>query len=98
MNSQSLRTLTTGKLHTEVDDVYTAFEFLIGEKGIMTHMIPNALKAIQPFLKKHVTEPRFWDGKYDPTHIEEYPIEPMTQKEREEFFKIFNTLPSIFEK
>lgn len=89
MNIQRLRNLTTGKLHTIIDHVYQDIEYITGEKGIMTHNIPNALKAIKPYLKSKVEDPLFWDNKYSPNHIGEIQIEPMGKDEQEEFWKLF---------
>lgn len=94
MNIQRLRNLTTGRLHTEMQHVYQDIEFLTGEEGIYTHMIPNALRAMEPWLKAKVADPRFWDDRYDTTHVGEFEISPMTDDERKEFFERYGTLAS----
>jgi hypothetical protein len=52
LSAASLRNLTTGKLHTEMGEVYAALEAITREKGVMTHMLPRAIDALLPFLKK----------------------------------------------
>lgn len=61
MDSQRLRNLTTGRLHTEIGHVYEDLEMIIGEEGLMTHMLPRVRDSVLPWLKEHVTESRFWD-------------------------------------
>ena len=67
MDIQRLRNLTTGRLHTHITDVYQDIEFFTGEKGIMTHMIPNAHRALEPYLREAVTDARlddvFWPNR-----------------------------------
>lgn len=67
MNIQRLRNLTTGRLHTEIGHIYEDLGIITGETGLMTHMLPRAMRACEPWLREHVTDPRFWDGEYDPT-------------------------------
>ena len=97
MNIQRLRNLTTGKLHTNITDIYQDVEYITGEKGVMTHMLPNAFRAMQPWLRIHVTDTRFWDGNYDLTHTGDIELNPMTPDEQAEFWKRFRELPSPFE-
>jgi hypothetical protein len=65
----------------------------------MTHQIPNAMKAIEPYLRDKVKDPRFWDGQFDTTHIGEIDIPPMDQKAKEEMWSRYqkqvtpNTIP-----
>lgn len=94
MNIQRLRNLTTGRLHTKIEDVYADLEFLTRESGIMTHSIPNACRAIEPWLRDKITEPQFFDGAHNPSHQGEIEIQPMTNDEREAFFERFGALPS----
>jgi len=68
MNIQRLRNLTTDMLHTKMDDIYEDLEYITGQKGLMTHMIPRVSEAVRPWLKEHITDKRFWDGKFDITH------------------------------
>jgi hypothetical protein len=64
--AQRLRNLTTERLHTKMDDIYTDICLVMGLPSIMTHSLPAANKAIAPWLHKHVKEPSFWDGSYNP--------------------------------
>ncbi len=94
MLTQRLRNLTTGRLHTKIDHVYQDIEYLTGEPGIMTHMIPNAMRALEPWLREQVTDARFWDDVHDVTHVGETDVAPMTPTERAAFFERYRTLPS----
>ena len=93
MNNQRLRNLTTKRLHNEMSYIYEDIEHLTGMPGIMTHMLPNAIKAMMPWLKGKVTDSRFWDGKLDPSHCGDYNIKPMTANEQKEFKDRYRKLP-----
>ena len=93
MNIQILRNLTTGRLHTKMEDIYEAIEFITGESGIMTHQIPNAYEALEPWLKERVKDSKFWEDALDLRHTGEFRIDPMTPEERAEFFKRYKALP-----
>lgn len=98
MDIQRLRNLTTGRLHTEMDHIYQDIEYIVGESGIYTHMIPDAFKAMQPYLLSVVNDDRFWDGKYDTSHTGDYDIRPMNNNEQADFWKAYGELPSPFTK
>ena len=97
MNIQRLRNLTTGRLHTEVGHVYEDLEAIIGERGLMTHMLPRAITAVEPWLREHVTDPRFWDGEYDTTHTGEYELPNPTDADRAAMFERYIALPNPLE-
>jgi hypothetical protein len=86
MDIQELRNLTTGRLHTDMGAVYKGVEFITGAPGVMTHMLPSAFRAMQPWLRSKVTDPRFWDGEYDTTHTGVFPLQPMNTEEQNEFW------------
>ena len=94
MDIQRLRNLTTGILHTDIDCVYQDLEFLTGEKGLMTHMLPRAMKAVEPWLKEQVTDARFWDGEFDTEHKGEIEIAEPTKEDRTLFFERFADMPN----
>jgi len=96
MDYQRLRNLTTGKLHTEMSHIYEDLELITGEKGIMTHMLPRIMTVIKPWLQKNITNSRFWDSKFDTTHIGEFNLPNPTKKEQELFIKEYVSLPSPF--
>ena len=98
MDIQRLRNLTTGKLHTDICYVYEDLELITGEKGLMTHMLPRAAEAITPWLKKNVTDVRFWDGEYDTTHTGDYVLPDPTDEERKEMFNLYAAMPNPFHK
>ena len=84
-----MRNLTTGRLHTGIGDVYSLIDFITQSPGVMTHMIPRAMRAIDPWLRSKVTDERFWDDEYDTTHIGEFDLPHMTQDEAREFWRLF---------
>lgn len=93
MNIQRLRNLTTGYLHTDIGHVYEDLELITGQQGVMTHMLPRLCRAIEPWLRQVVTDDRFWDGKYDPTHVGEYDLPEPVQAEREQMAKNYVAQP-----
>lgn len=64
----------------------------------MTHMLPNASRAMKPWLEEKLKEPRFWDDQFDVTHIGEAVLEPMTKRELKDFMERYAALPHPFEK
>lgn len=97
MDIQRLRNLTTGRLHTEIGDVYQDIETIVGESGIMTHMLPNAARALEPYLRKFAPDESLWLDVYDPAHIGEIDVPPMNDEERMEFWSRYSELPSPFQ-
>lgn len=94
MDIQRLRSLTTGKLHTNIKHVYEDIEIITGTPGLMTHQIPNALTALKPWLLANVTDPRFWDGTFDITHVGDIELPEMTDDERDALLGRFAALSS----
>lgn len=91
---QRLRNLTTGRLHTEIDHIYEDLGLITGQKGLMTHMLPRAMRTVEPWLRENITDPRFWDGKHDTTHIGEIHIPRPSQDDREAMFERYKALPN----
>lgn len=94
MDIQRLRNLTTNYLHTEVEYLYKDLEMITGKKQVMTHELPNLSRSTRPWLSRFVTDERFWDNKYDPTHIGEFELPEPTEEDRQEMIKIYNQLPN----
>ncbi|MCP3965612.1 MAG: hypothetical protein GY718_04550 [Lentisphaerae bacterium] len=94
MDIQRLRNLTTGKLHTEIDHIYKDLEMITGEKGLKTHMIPRVMKLVEPWLRSHITDQRFWDGEYDTAHIGNYDLPTPTSEDRKAMFERFKKMPN----
>lgn len=94
MNIQRLRNLTTGRLHTEVGHIYEDLGWLMGESGLMTHMLPRALKAVEPWLREKVTDAKFWDDAYDTTHLGEFDLPEPTDEDKQVFFERFKEMPN----
>ncbi|HFD33105.1 MAG TPA: hypothetical protein ENJ28_10435 [Gammaproteobacteria bacterium] len=97
MDIQRLRNLTTGLLHTEIGHIYEDLGAITGEQGLMTHMLPRVMKAVEPWLREHVTESRFWDGKYDTTHTGTIELPEPTEADRTEMFERYKAQPSPLE-
>ena len=94
MDIQRLRSLTTGKLHTEMGHIYEDLGYIVGDDGLRTHMLLRVMRAIEPWLREKVTEPRFWDGKFDQTHTGEYPLEPMNAEENAAALQRYVDMPN----
>lgn len=94
MDIQRVRNLTTGRPHTKMEDIYADIEWLTGAKGVMTHQLPNALRALEPYLREHVTDERFWGGEYDTAHTGEIDIPPMGSEDLEKMWRRYSEMPS----
>lgn len=94
MDIQRLRNLTTSRLHTKMEHIYEDFGFIVGDEGLMTHMIPRVSKAVEPWLREQVTDQRFWDGEYDVTHMGDYPLRAMTKEESSAALERFAAMPN----
>jgi hypothetical protein len=93
MNIQRLRNLTTGKLHTEMGHIYEDLEWLTGQRGLMTHMLPRVLDAVMPWLRQHATCQRLWDGAYDPAHSGDFALPEPTAEDRAAMFSRYAAMP-----
>lgn len=94
MDIQRLRNLTTGRLHTDIGFIYEDLGTITGESGLMTHMLPRAMRAVEPWLREHVIDPRFWDGEYDTTHTGEFELPEPTAEDRAAMFERYKTQPN----
>ncbi len=94
MNIQRLRNLTTKRLHTEMTHIREDLGFIVGDDGLMTHMLPRVMAAVEPWLRSQVPDERFWDGKYDTTHTGEYPLRAMDAAESAEALARFAAMPN----
>ena len=74
--------------------IYEDIGILTGFDGVMTHQIPRAVEAMDPWLRSMVTDARFWDDKYDPSHVGEFAIEPMTADESTAMFTAYGKMPN----
>lgn len=86
---QRLRNLTTGILHTKMDDIYKDISLITGEPGVMTHMLPAACRALKPFLEKRLDE-SFWDNTFNTNNKSSIEILPLSEEEKKEFFNLFS--------
>lgn len=97
MDIQRLRNLTTGRLHTAIGHIYEDLGTITGEKGLMTHMLPRAMQAVEPWLREHVKDERFWDGEYDTTHVGEFALPESTPEDRALMFERYKAMPNPLE-
>jgi len=97
MDIQRLRNLTTGRLHTDIGHVYEDLGEITGQQGLMTHMLPRAMRAVEPWLREHVTDLRFWDDEYDTTHTGEYSLPEPTAADRETMTERYMAQPNPLE-
>ena len=98
MDIQRLRNLTTKRLHTGMSHIYEDLGFIVGDDGLMTHMLPRVIDAVEPWLRSQVSDERFWDGAYDTTHTGEYPLRAMDATESAEALARFAAMPLPFAK
>ena len=80
-----------------MDHIYEDLGFIVGDDGLMTHMLPRVIRAIEPWLREQVTDARFWDGEYDTTHVGEYPLRAMTPEENESALELYLAMPNPLE-
>lgn len=97
MDFQRLRNLTTGRLHTEIGHIYEDLGIITGETGLMTHMLPRAMRAVEPWLREHVKDARFWDGEFDQSHTGEFPLPGSTTEDRAAMFERYKSQPNTLE-
>ena len=94
IHAQRLRNLTTGRLHTEMGHIYEDLGMITGEKGLMTHMLGNVMKACQPWLLNHVVDLRFWNDKYDTAHDGIIELPEPTEQDRADMLARYLELPN----
>lgn len=94
MDIQRLRNLTTGRLHTKMDHIYEDLGIITGETGLMTHMLPRAMRAVEPWLREKVTDERFWDDEFDQTHTGDFPLPESTAEDRAAMFERYKSQPN----
>lgn len=91
--AQRLRSLTTGRLHTPIIFVYEDLAAIMGERGLMSHMIPRVMIAVEPWLRQHVTDERFWNGAYDSGHEGCVDLPEPTAEDRIEMVRRYRSQP-----
>jgi hypothetical protein len=91
---QRLRNLTTGRLHTDIGCFYEDLGWITGQPGLMTHMLPRAMRSAEPWLREHVTDPRFWDDEFDQTHTGEIQLPEPSQADRDAMTERYMAQPN----
>lgn len=89
-----LRNITSGILHTEIGDVYLFFEEYIGMKGIMTHQLGSACKAIEPILRTKFGKMWFTDEWIKDGLNVMVEVPDLTAEEKELFWKHYHAYAS----
>jgi len=77
-----------------MEHIYEDLGIITGETVLMTHMLPRAMRACEPWLREHVTDPRFWDGEYDTTHSGELELPTSSEADRKAMFKRYAAQPN----
>ena len=77
-----------------MEDIYYDIKMLVGGAGFVTHMLPNAIDAIEPYLREVAPDARLWDGAHDESHMGQVVIPQMSDEQRAEFWKRYYALPS----
>ncbi len=91
---QRLRNLTTGRLHTNMGDIYVDLQAIFGDTGFMTHMLPNLLDAALPWLRSIGLDARFFDDAHDPSHVGTITIQAPTAADRAAMWGRYRAMPS----
>jgi bifunctional oligoribonuclease and PAP phosphatase NrnA len=105
IDAQTLRNLTTGIIHTKLCHVYESLEEITGEPSLVDHVLEGKnpadidlvleanfdamIFAVTAWLRKHVTDERFWDGKNDPHHSGEIDLPEPSAEDRALMFARF---------
>ena len=63
-------------------------------RGLMTHMLPRAMRAVEPWLREHVKDERFWNGEWDQTHTGEFELPESTDEDRAAMFERYKAQPN----
>lgn len=93
---QRLRNLTTGRLHTKMEDVYTDIEAFTGMGGVMTPQLPSANAALQPYLRERYKNQPVWDGEYKPDMNGDVPLYPIPEKQMAAFWALYQKMSEQF--
>lgn len=80
-----------------MEHIYEDLGIITGESGLMTHMLPRAMRAVELWLREHVTDSRFWDGEYDTTHTGTLEIPESSESDRKEMFERYAAQPNPLE-
>jgi len=93
-DTQRLRNLTTGKLHTEMGHIYEDLERITGETGLMTHMLQRVMDAVEPWLRAVVLDDQFWNNKFDTSHVGEVELPTPTTGARNAMLERYKAMPN----
>lgn len=85
-----LRNVTSGILHTKIDDVYKFYEEYVKAEGIMTHQLPSAFKALLPILKTKLPEKWFTEEWIKEGLNEVVSVPELTEDELKTFWRSYS--------
>lgn len=54
------------------------------------HIMEAVRDAVEPWLRAHVSDQRFWDGEYDTEHVGEYDLPVPTEKDRDDMLERYS--------
>jgi hypothetical protein len=60
----------------------------------MTHMLPRVCRAVEPWLRQHVTDARFWDHACDQSHKGKIELPEPSEDDRKEMLQRFLQQPN----
>jgi hypothetical protein len=78
-------------------DIYEDLGFLMCESGLMTHMLPRAMRSVEPWLREKVQDARFWDDQYDTTHTGDFDLPTPTAEDQKIFWERYSEQPNPLE-
>jgi hypothetical protein len=68
-----------------VEHIYEDIKIIVGQtdkkKGRWGRQ-PHLYNAIQQYLREKITDARFWDGEYDPSHIGDIDVPTMDEESK----------------
>ena len=73
--------------------IYEDLERITGMECLMTHMLPRAMRACEPWLREHVSDKRFWEDAYDPFHTGDFDLPEPTAKDQEAMLSRYANMP-----
>ena len=82
MDIQRLRNLTTGKMHTNINNIKDDITFFVGRGVDSTFLLSRVNDRLIPHLREKLKDEKFWNGKYDPEHTGTIEVSPLTSDEQ----------------
>lgn len=83
LSNQRLRSLTTGLVHTDVNDIMDDLRKILGSR-VTVPTIGSAMSSIRPWLQQQGLDKRFWVKRRDAAHTGKTQLPVPTADERAE--------------